>query len=1107
MRLWRAVFILVTGLMCAGLASGLSLTADNNPISFSASAGQTFAQCGSSCTTTTDISASDGVSTLNFSAVAASSPDNWLSVTPNQATTPATLTVNANPAGLQAGNYSGTITLACDQGSSCTGLVINVTFSIEGVVLNAAPSPVNVTVTAGQSATKSVTLTGVASVSVSITSGGSFIQAPPSVNSPGTLTLTINAASLSAGPYSGSLNLQCVNGAPCLPVTVGVNVTVLPAVQLNAGPLSNSLSGYSGQTLAQCGTTCTATFTLAASTGSLSYLIVPSSSGNWLGASPLTGTVTTTATTISVTANPNALTSTSYQGTLTITCTGTSSCPQVQVTVSFTVSAPATLTGAPPTISFSAGSGQSAQCSSSNCSFVVTASSGSLNFRATANTTSGGSWLMVTPTHATTPASLTVTASAASLQVGNYSGTITLACDNGSTCTPVTIIVSINVSGVDLIAAPNIVPVIVVAGQTTTTSVTLSTMNTGIAAVNVSVASGSSFLQAPTSVSAPTSLTLTIIATNLVAGRQTGLVQLTCTASPCITVTLTVNVTVVPAPVLNAGALSNALSATAGQTQAQCGAGCTAMFTLSASSGSLNFQISASSIGNWLGASLSIGTATTSGMAIMVTANPAGLAPNTYIGTLLISCMAPSTCTSIQVGVSFTVNQATPTLSTTPSSLSFTAIAGRGNPPAKTVTVSSSDGSPQSFTVSGVPAWLGVSPLAGTTGQASGTLTLTPNAAAAPQSGAVGTVTITPSNGSSISLAVSITFSPFSISATPSTLTIGLQAGATQTQTIAIGTVDGGSATVTLAVSGSTAVSVGAQQLTVPASVNVIANAAGLQAGSSPSATVTISCTSANPCTAVTVPVQVIVTAGTAPTINQNGVVPIFSTVTTVQQGEWISIYGTNLGTGTFYWNGNFPQSLGGTSVTIDGRPAYMYFVEPTQVNVQVPNDSATGTVLVVVNTPTGSITSTVTLGEFGPSFSLIDSKHVAGIIYRPDGSGAYGSGSGSYDIIGPTGSSLGYRTVAATAGDVIALFGVGFGPTTPAVPAGQPFSGQAPTNNTVTMMMNNVNVPLSFSGLSEAGVYQFNLTVPAGLGTGDVPVVALVGDMQTQNNVVIALQ
>jgi len=45
------------------------------------------------------------------------------------------------------------------------------------------------------------------------------------------------------------------------------------------------------------------------------------------------------------------------------------------------------------------------------------------------------------------------------------------------------------------------------------------------------------------------------------------------------------------------------------------------------------------------------------------------------------------------------------------------------------------------------------------------------------------------------------------------------------------------------------------------------------------------------------------------------------------------------------------------------------------------------------------------------------------------------------------------------------------------------------------------------FAGLSEAGTCQINVTLPAGLGTGDVPLVATVGGAQTQSGVVLSLQ
>jgi uncharacterized protein (TIGR03437 family) len=245
---------------------------------------------------------------------------------------------------------------------------------------------------------------------------------------------------------------------------------------------------------------------------------------------------------------------------------------------------------------------------------------------------------------------------------------------------------------------------------------------------------------------------------------------------------------------------------------------------------------------------------------------------------------------------------------------------------------------------------------------------------------------------------------------------------------------------------------------------------------------------------------------GNPPTIGAGGIVPNGSTTNTIQPGEWISIYGTNLASGTTTWNGDFPTSLGGTSVKVNDKPGYLWFVSPAQINVQAPDDTARGTVNVTVTTGGGSATSTATLAQFGPAFSLFpDNKHVAGIIVRTNGSGTQGGG--TYDFLGPTGNSLGFQTVAAKAGDVVELFGVGFGPTNPAVQAGHAYSAAAPTTNPVQIQINNTNVTPSFSGISGAGLYQINLTIPSGLGTGDQPLIATVGGVQAQSFVVIALQ
>jgi uncharacterized repeat protein (TIGR03803 family) len=46
-----------------------------------------------------------------------------------------------------------------------------------------------------------------------------------------------------------------------------------------------------------------------------------------------------------------------------------------------------------------------------------------------------------------------------------------------------------------------------------------------------------------------------------------------------------------------------------------------------------------------------------------------------------------------------------------------------------------------------------------------------------------------------------------------------------------------------------------------------------------------------------------------------------------------------------------------------------------------------------------------------------------------------------------------------------------------------------------------------AFSGETSAGLYQLNLTIPQGLGAGDVPLQAIVGGIQTPTGPVISLQ
>ena len=73
--------------------------------------------------------------------------------------------------------------------------------------------------------------------------------------------------------------------------------------------------------------------------------------------------------------------------------------------------------------------------------------------------------------------------------------------------------------------------------------------------------------------------------------------------------------------------------------------------------------------------------------------------------------------------------------------------------------------------------------------------------------------------------------------------------------------------------------------------------------------------------------------------------------------------------------------------------------------------------------------------------------------------------------------------------GEVITLWGTGFGPTNPPVPAGWVFSGANPLANTVTATIGGQPAAIQFAGIVGAGLVQINVQVPPGIANGDAPV------------------
>jgi uncharacterized protein (TIGR03437 family) len=110
--------------------------------------------------------------------------------------------------------------------------------------------------------------------------------------------------------------------------------------------------------------------------------------------------------------------------------------------------------------------------------------------------------------------------------------------------------------------------------------------------------------------------------------------------------------------------------------------------------------------------------------------------------------------------------------------------------------------------------------------------------------------------------------------------------------------------------------------------------------------------------------------------------------------------------------------------------------------------------------------------------------------------------------IINGTGNAESGFTVSAAAkgGDVLELFGIGFRSTSPLVDASQLFSAAYPTTNTVTVSIGGVSAPVSFAGLVGPGLYQINVSVPAGRGAGDQKVIATVDGVSSPSSALLKI-
>jgi uncharacterized protein (TIGR03437 family) len=218
--------------------------------------------------------------------------------------------------------------------------------------------------------------------------------------------------------------------------------------------------------------------------------------------------------------------------------------------------------------------------------------------------------------------------------------------------------------------------------------------------------------------------------------------------------------------------------------------------------------------------------------------------------------------------------------------------------------------------------------------------------------------------------------------------------------------------------------------------------------------------------------------------------------------GSWVTITGANLAVNTRTWTaaevtgGVLPTQLDGVGVSINGKPAYVYYISPGQLDVQAPADSAAGTVAVQVANPMGMATSTTQLLYAQPAFFLWGGKYP--VATRTD-----------YSYAAPPGLFPGLTTTPAKPGETLILWGTGMGPTNPATPAGQVVVGAPAVANPVTVTVGGIAATVYGAALSpgSAGLYQIALQVPATLADGDQPVVAQVAGVSSPGGVVLAVQ
>jgi uncharacterized protein (TIGR03437 family) len=250
------------------------------------------------------------------------------------------------------------------------------------------------------------------------------------------------------------------------------------------------------------------------------------------------------------------------------------------------------------------------------------------------------------------------------------------------------------------------------------------------------------------------------------------------------------------------------------------------------------------------------------------------------------------------------------------------------------------------------------------------------------------------------------------------------------------------------------------------------------------------------------------------PVVSAGGVITAsnFGASTTVAPGTWVEIYGSNLSTTTRSWTGadftngglTAPTSLDRTEVTVGGTAAAIDYVSPGQINVQLPFITQ-GSVPLIVTTAGGNSAiynlnvDTSKFAVYAPPQFKVGGKQYAGAVLASDVN----------TFIMPPNSVSGFTTRQAHPGELITIYGVGFGPATTNTQPGTVAPGNSSLSGTVQVLFGTAPAQLNYWGLApqSVGLYQFNVIVPAVAANDAVPLTITLNGITSSQTLYTAVQ